>query len=151
MIDLHGTNQSNIKIHQNQDTQTTAPLSPRTLKKVDDTINTVTANSQISEKTMPTINYERGSDIMEETDKTLDALKNLQDDNKNMDVVEDMHQEICHYSTKDDNSILMGLELSQLNEGVNSTIDVSMSNTSAPDVSFNSNVYVGFSVGMVSI
>ncbi|KAK9752930.1 hypothetical protein QE152_g3795 [Popillia japonica] len=73
-----------------------------------------------------------------------------------MDVVEDMHQEICHYSTKDDNSILMGLELSQLNEGelsqlnegVNSTIDVSMSNTSAPDVSFNSNVYVGFSVGM---
>lgn len=148
MIDLHGTNQSNIKIHQNQDTQTTAPLSPRTLKKVDDTIDTVTANSQISEKTMPTINYERGSDIMEET---LDALKNLQDDNKNMDVVEDMHQEICHYSTKDDNSILMGLELSQLNEGVNSTIDVSMSNTSAPDVSFNSNVYVGFSVGMVSI
>lgn len=148
MIDLHGTNQSNIKIHQNQDTQTTAPLSPRTLKKVDDTIDTVTANSQISEKTMPTINYERGSDIMEET---LDALKNLQDDNKNMDVVGDMHQEICHYSTKDDNSILMGLELSQLNEGVNSTIDVSMSNTSAPDVSFNSNVYVGFSVGMVSI
>ncbi|KAI4470034.1 centrosome-associated protein [Holotrichia oblita] len=148
LIELHGTNQSNIKIHQNQDTQTTAPLPPTTLKNPDDTIDTATENSQISEKTMPTINYERGSDIMEEHDKTLDVLKNLQDDIKNSNVEEDIQQEICHYSNKDDNSVLMGLELSQLNEAINSTIDVSMSNTSAPDVSFNSNVYVGFSVGM---
>ncbi|KAI4470046.1 centrosome-associated protein [Holotrichia oblita] len=148
LIELHGTNQSNIKIHQNQDTQTTAPLPPTTLKNPDDTIDTTTDNSQISEKTMPTINYERGSDIMEENDKTLDVLKNLQDDIKNSNVEEDIQQELCHYSNKDNNSVLMGLELSQLNEAINSTIDVSMSNTSAPDVSFNSNVYVGFSVGM---
>lgn len=106
---------------------------------------------------MPTINYHRGCDMVEnhqrDDDSILDIPEELQEDNRSFDIVDGVQHEISNYTIKDDKSILTGLELSQLNESVNSTVDVSMSNVSFPanDVSFNSNAYVGFSVGMVRI
>ncbi|GJQ77157.1 hypothetical protein Trydic_g14835 [Trypoxylus dichotomus] len=148
LFELHGKNQQNMTIYHNQDTQTTIPLSPTILKNSDDTVATETVQSQISERTMPTINYRRGSDVMEDEEKTLDIFDELRKDNKGLNLVENAQQEISNFSTKDEKSILTGLELSQLNESINSTMDVTASNVSVPDISFNNNVYVGFSVGM---
>ncbi|KRT85104.1 hypothetical protein AMK59_700 [Oryctes borbonicus] len=145
LFDLHGKNQQNTTIYQNQDTQTTIPLSPTILKKSDDTVDTESVRSQVSEKIISTINYRRGSDIMEVEEKTLDILEDFQQDSN---LIENGQQEISNFTIKDEKSILTGLGLSQLNESMNSTMDVTASNVSVPDVSFNSNVYVGFSIGM---
>lgn len=118
--------------------------------------------SKISEKTAPTINYQRGSEcsdtlqeILPEDIETLDIAKAAtatEKKNSNI-VIEDFPREnsSCTFKDKD---MLMGFDMSQqLSESINSTIDISMSNVSLPinDTSFNSNVYVGFSVGMVCL